>query len=152
MNGETRLKWGTVQEEVYVTEINSSIADYLKGHRAGVLATNRKSGAPQQTLISYHFDGNDIAISVRGFSQKAKNLRRRPDASLAVIDGQRQLIVSGKITVIEPPDEVLRLNKQRMRQVTTRQESDEELADRLRREERVILLLSLERFYPQTMA
>ena len=133
-------------------DLHPTVAEYLKGHRTAVLATNRKAGAPQQTLIAYHFDGNDIAISVRGFSQKAKNLRRRPDASLAVIDGQRQLIVSGIITVIEDPDEVLRVNKERMRQISTRNESDEDLAARLRNEQRVVLLLSPERVYPQTMA
>jgi len=135
-----------------VPDLHPTVAEYLKGHRTAVLATNRKAGAPQQTLIAYHFDGNDIAISVRGFSQKAKNLLRRPDASLAVIDGQRQLIVSGIITVIEDPDEVLRVNKERMRQISTRNESDEDLAARLRNEQRVVLLLSPERVYPQTMA
>jgi PPOX class probable F420-dependent enzyme len=135
-----------------MAEIEPSLATYLQGHRTGVLATNRKSGPPQQTLIAYQFNGDDLAISVRGFSQKAKNLRRRPDCSLAVIDGARQLIVSGPITVIEDPAEVLRLNKERMRLIAQRQESDEELAERLRREERVVLLLKPQRFYPTSMA
>jgi nitroimidazol reductase NimA-like FMN-containing flavoprotein (pyridoxamine 5'-phosphate oxidase superfamily) len=62
-----------------MSEANAGIVQYLQNHRTGVLATQRKNGAPQQTLIAYHFDGNDLAISVRGFSQKAKNLRRRPE-------------------------------------------------------------------------
>jgi len=132
--------------------IEPSIAEYLKGHRVDVLATNRKAGAPQQTLIAYQFNGEDLAISVRGFSQKAKNLTRRPDASLAVIDGARQLIVTGKVTIISDEAEVLRLNKERMRQNSTRQETDSELVERLRREERVILLVTPERFYPTSMA
>ncbi len=132
--------------------VEPSIAEYLKGHRVAVLATNRKAGPPQQTLIAYQFNGDDLAISVRGFSQKAKNLTRRPDASLAVIDGARQLIVTGKVTIISDEAEVLRLNKERMRQNSTRQETDAELAERLRREERVILLVSPERFYPTSMA
>ena len=132
--------------------IEPSIAEYLKGHRVAVLATNRKAGAPQQTLIAYQFNGEDLAISVRGFSQKAKNLTRRPDASLAVIDGARQLIVTGKVTIISDEAEVLRLNKERMRQNSTRQETDSELVERLRREERVILLVTPERFYPTSMA
>ena len=131
--------------------IEPSIAEYIQGHRIAVLATSRKSGPPQQTLIVYHFDGNDIAISVRGFSQKAKNLLRRPDASLAVIDGSRQLIVTGAVTVISDEAEVLRLNKERMRLIAQREESDADLAERLRREERVILLISPDRFYPASM-
>ena len=97
-----------------------SIAEYLNTHRVAVLATNRKSGPPQQTLIAYQFDGETMAISVRGFSQKAKNLMRRPDASLAVIDGSRQLIVTGQMNVITDEAEVLRLNKERMRKIAQR--------------------------------
>jgi PPOX class probable F420-dependent enzyme len=129
-----------------------SIAKYLSDHRVGVLATNRRAGAPQQTLIAYQFDGNDLAISVRGFSQKAKNLRRSPEASLAVIDGPTQVIVRGPVTIIEDEAEVLRLNQHRMRQISTRQETDDELAERLRREQRVLLLLKPERFYPASMS
>jgi PPOX class probable F420-dependent enzyme len=132
--------------------VEPTIAKYLSDHRVGVLATNRRTGAPQQTLIPYQFDGNDLAISVRGFSQKAKNLRRNPDASLAVIDGSTQLIVRGAVTIIEDEAEVLRLNQQRMRQISTRRETDEELAERLRREQRVLLLLKPERCYPASMS
>jgi PPOX class probable F420-dependent enzyme len=132
--------------------VEPTIAKYLSDHRVGVLATNRRTGAPQQTLIAYQFDGNDLAISVRGFSQKAKNLRRNPDASLAVIDGSTQLIVRGAVTIIEDEAEVLRLNQQRMRQISTRRETDEELAERLRREQRVLLLLKPERCYPASMS
>jgi nitroimidazol reductase NimA-like FMN-containing flavoprotein (pyridoxamine 5'-phosphate oxidase superfamily) len=134
-----------------MTNIDPSIAAYLLAHRTGVLATDGKR-APQQTLIAYHFDGNDLMVSVRGFSQKAKNLRRNPEASLAVIDGTTQLIVRGRIDIIDDPDDVLRFNLQRMKQISTRNETDEELAERLRREERVILQLTPERFYPATMS
>jgi PPOX class probable F420-dependent enzyme len=132
--------------------VEPSIAKYLSEHRVGVLATNRRTGAPQQTLIAYQFDGNDLAISVRGFSQKAKNLRRSPEASLAVIDGSTQLIVRGPVTIIEDEAEVLRFNQQRMRQISTRQETDDELAERLRREQRVLLLLKPDRCYPAIMS
>ena len=134
-----------------MSEIDTGILDYIKTHRVAVLATQRKAGAPQMTLIAYQFDGSDFAISVRGFSQKAKNLRHRPEASLAIIDGSTQLIVYGAVTVVEDETEVLRLNRERMRLVSTREETDEELAQRLRREERVILLFKPERFYPTSM-
>jgi PPOX class probable F420-dependent enzyme len=130
-----------------MTEISAAIDAYLHNHRTGVLATSG-TRAPQQTLVAYHFDGKDILISVRGFSQKAKNLRRNPEASLAVIDGTTQLIVRGRISMIDDSDEVLRLNQQRMRLISTRDETDEEMAQRLRDEQRVILRLIPERFHP----
>ena len=133
-------------------EITAPTAEYLTGHRTGVLATNRKAGAPQLTLIAYHFDGANFAISTRGPTQKAKNLRHRPDASMAIIDGQKQLIVYGQVTVVDDEAEVLRLHQERIRRIALRQETDEELAERLKREERVVLLLTPDSFYPATMA
>ena len=135
-----------------MVETDGSIVEYLQGHRTGVLATQRLRGAPQMTLIAYHFDGNDIAISTRAPTQKAKNLTKRPEASLAVIDGQRQLIVYGTVEIVRDEAEVLRLHQERIRRIAVRQETDEELAERLKREERVVLLLRPERFFPATLA
>jgi nitroimidazol reductase NimA-like FMN-containing flavoprotein (pyridoxamine 5'-phosphate oxidase superfamily) len=131
---------------------DESIVEYLRGHRTGVLATQRFRGAPQLTLIAYHYNGEDIAISTRAPTQKAKNLSKRPEASLAIIDGQRQLIVYGTVEIAREEAEVLRLHQERIRQISLRQESDAELAERLRREERVILLLKPESYFPATLA
>jgi PPOX class probable F420-dependent enzyme len=132
-------------------ELDSGIARYLQSHRVGVLATLRKNGPPQQTLVAYHFDGTDFAISVRGFSVKAKNLRRRPEASLAVIDGTTQFIATGRVQIVEDEAEVLRLNLERLKLISTRNETDEEMARRLREEQRVVLLLTPDRFYPPNL-
>jgi len=134
-----------------MTETPASITEYLSGHRTGVLATQRFRGAPQMTLIAYHFDGSDLAISTRAPTQKAKNLSKRPEASLAVIDGQRQLIVYGNVDIVRDEAEVLRMHKERIRRIALRQETDEELAERLRREERVVLLLKPDHYFPATL-
>ncbi len=134
-----------------MAEIPESIVEYLQGHRTGVLATQRLRGAPQMTLIAYHFDGDDLAISTRGPTQKAKNLSKRPEASLAVIDGQRQLIVYGTVEIVREESEVLRLHQERIRRIALREETDEALAERLQREERVVLLLKPGTFFPATL-
>ena len=135
-----------------MSEADAGIVEYLQGHRIGVLATTNRSGQPQQTLIAYHFDGRDFAVSTRAPTLKARNIRRRPEVSLAVVDGPRQVIVYGSARVIDDAAEVLRLHQQRIRQIALREESDAELAERLRREERVVLLLAPRRFYPPTLA
>jgi hypothetical protein len=45
------------------TALTDLQSDFLKTHRLGVLATSRKSGAPQVSIIAYNFDGNDVVIS-----------------------------------------------------------------------------------------
>lgn len=131
--------------------VDPSVVQFLEGHRHGVLATLRYKGPPQQTLIAYHFDGKDFAISTRGATQKAKNLRRRPAASMAVTDGGVQCIVTGTVQVLEDPELVYNLHRDRIRLVAQRAETDEQLVERLKREERVVLLLRPEAFYPTTM-
>lgn len=132
-------------------EITPGIIAYLQAHRTGVLATQKKSGAPQLTLIAYHFDGTNLAISTRAPTQKAKNISVRPEVSLAVIDGQKQLIVYGSATVVRDEAEVLRLHRERIRQIALREESDDELIERLKREERVVLLLTPRNFFPPNL-
>ena len=133
-------------------DIEKGIADYITAHRTGVLATSRKAGAAQLTLIAYQFDGASLAISTRAPSQKAKNLLRRPEASMAIIDGQKQLIVYGSVAIVEDEAEVLRLHRERIKRIALREESDDDLKARLVREERVVLVLTPDRFYPASMA
>jgi PPOX class probable F420-dependent enzyme len=133
------------------TGADTSLIEYLQAHRTGVLATVNRNGRPQQTLIAYQFDGNDMVISTRAPTLKAKNISRRPDVSLAVIDGQRQVIVYGRATIVRDPDEVLRINQERLRKIALRAETDDELAERLRREDRVVLVLTPERFFPPAL-
>jgi PPOX class probable F420-dependent enzyme len=133
-------------------ELDSNVAEYLQGHRTGVLATQRLRGAPQMTLIAYHFDGDTFAISTRSPTQKAKNITKRPEVSLAVIDGQKQLIVYGTCDIVRDEAEVLRLHQERIRKIALRQETDDELAERLKREERVVLIVRPERHFPATLS
>jgi PPOX class probable F420-dependent enzyme len=134
-----------------VTEAHPSVAEYLKSHRTGVLATQRKNGPPQQVLINYNYDGHDIVMSTRGPSVKVQNALRRPGVSLAVVDDSgNQVVVSGRADVITGFDNVLRVYRQRLSAGNTRGESDEQLQERLKREDRVILRITPERYFPAT--
>ena len=135
-----------------MSNIDASITEYLRGHRTGVLATSKKSGAPQLTLIAYHFDGSSLAISTRAPTQKARNISVRPEVSLAVIDGSKQLIVYGAASIVRDEAEVLRLHRERIRQIALRKETDAELEERLKREQRVVILLTPRSFYPATLS
>ena len=117
---------------------------FLRGQRTGFLATLRARGGPQLTLIAYDFDGKDIVISTRAMRAKAKNVRRRPDVSLGVTDGRGYLTVYGKARVVDDWDEVFRLHKERLGRIRSQPESDAALTERLRSEERVVIVLTPE--------
>lgn len=74
---------------------------YLRERQVGVLATSRTDGSPQQSMITYLFDGSHAVISTTKASAKYHNVRRRPQVSLLVPDGKQQLIVYGTAEVIE---------------------------------------------------
>jgi PPOX class probable F420-dependent enzyme len=127
------------------------VIDFLKSHRLGVLATGRRDGSPQQALIAYHFDGTDFAISTRSPSAKAKNIRRRQRVSLAVSDGPRVVVVYGRARLVSEAGEVLRYNLTRLRSPRQTEPVDETaLARRLAAEERVVVVVTPEKYLPSS--
>jgi PPOX class probable F420-dependent enzyme len=123
------------------------VTEFLKEHRLCVLATGRRDGSPQQSLVAYHFDGTDFAISARASSAKAKNARRLDRVSVAVVDGPRVVVVYGKARLVRDPGEVLQYNLTRL--LPPRQQAEverEALARRLREEGRVVIVVTPEKY------
>lgn len=75
-------------------------AEFLKARRLGALATGRRAGSPQHSLIAYEFDGTDVVLQTGGGSAKARNVARFPAVSLLVQDGNRYLVVQGTAEII----------------------------------------------------
>ena len=130
--------------------LDPEILDYIQQHRSGVLATTNRSGSPQQTLIGYRFNGNDIAISTRKATLKYKNLSVRPQVSLAIIDGRNQVIVYGKVKIVRDPEKVLDIHRER-KLLGDRQTDPQAFADALRTEDRVVLLIEPEKTFPTAL-
>lgn len=83
-----------------MVEITPEQAAYLRERQVGVLATSRKDGSPQQSMVTYLFDGEHIVISTVKTSAKHHNVRRQPQVSLLVPDGKQQVIVYGAVEVL----------------------------------------------------
>ena len=83
-----------------MVEITPEQSAYLRERQVGVLATSRKDGTPQQSMITYLFDGEHIVISTVKTSAKHHNIRRQPEVSLLVPDGKQQVIVYGTVEVL----------------------------------------------------
>lgn len=87
--------WG-----VKMIELTKATSDFLRNHRLSILATTRNDGSPQQSAVAYHFDGKNIVINAWAQSAKALNLGRRPNASLAVTDEARVVVVYGSARIV----------------------------------------------------
>lgn len=128
-----------------MNETSDLVLEFLKSHRLGTLATGRRDGSPQQTLIGYNFDGKDIVISAGEQSAKVKNLRKRPRASLSVTDGPKAVVVYGATLIIEG-EEAEQIRASRMQfQRPAGQAPARPAPQRTQAGERVIICLTPER-------
>ncbi len=82
-------------------ELQDNVRAFLKEPRFGVLATINDDGSPQQTVIWYDLDGDDILMNTRARRVKDSNLRRDGRASLCVSDGYRFVTVEGTVAMID---------------------------------------------------
>jgi PPOX class probable F420-dependent enzyme len=71
----------------------------ISGNSLGVLATIKRDGRPQMSIVTYHFDARSLAIEVAITEPRAKtrNLRRDPRASVLVAsdDGWSYAVAEG---------------------------------------------------------
>ena len=133
-----------------VVEVDPEVLSFVKDHRWLVLATEGKSGRPQQTMVSYAFDGESFFILAPGDTLKVRNIRRHPDVSLAIVDGREQVIAYGTARLIEDVDQVAEIVP-RLRENPPENPSLEETRDWVKSGQRVIIVLTPASFYPRTM-
>jgi PPOX class probable F420-dependent enzyme len=75
---------------------------FLREHRWGVLATGRRDGSPQQSMVGYVVDDEGrIVISVKSYTAKWKNALRQPRVSLTVPDGRVNTVIYGEAEAID---------------------------------------------------
>jgi len=84
---------------------------WLRDHSLCTLATGRRDGSPQLSLVSYQYDGKDIVISTADDRAKWLNSKRLPRVSLLVQDGRQYVLVYGPAEHVESDPERLELTK-----------------------------------------
>jgi PPOX class probable F420-dependent enzyme len=76
--------------------------EFLRAHRWAILATGRRDGSPQQSMVGYAvLDDGRLAISVKAYTAKWHNALRQPRVSLAVPDGRAHLVLNGTAECID---------------------------------------------------
>ncbi len=127
--------------------------EFLKNHHHGVLATRRKNGGLQMSPVTCGLDAEGRAvISSRETAYKVNNLRRDPRASLCAFSntfhGEGWVQVNGTAEIIALPqalDTLIYLQ----RQAYGEHKSWPEFHERMVREKRVIIRISIESFGPK---
>lgn len=81
--------------------LSSGVRRFLEERRFAVLATVNADGTPQQTVIWYEPQGEEIMMNTAAGRVKDSNLRRNPAASICVEDGYRFVTLEGTTRLIE---------------------------------------------------
>lgn len=80
--------------------------DFLDAHTWGVLATGRRDGSPQQSMVGYAVDDEGrLLISAKSYTAKWHNAKRQTRVSLVVPDDRRHLVVYGTAEAIDADPE-----------------------------------------------
>lgn len=83
---------------------------YLQAHKWAMLATGKRDGSPQASMIGYIVDPDDgtLLISAKRYTAKHRNVRRQAKVAMIVHDEAKQFVVYGNAEGIE--DDPLRLD------------------------------------------
>jgi PPOX class probable F420-dependent enzyme len=127
--------------------------EFLKNNHHGVIATRRKNGGLQMSPVTCGLDSEGRAvISSRETAYKVNNLRRDPRAALCVFTanfhGGGWAQINGTAEIISLP-QALDTLVYLQRQVYGEHKSWPEFHDRMAREKRVIIRISIESYGPK---
>jgi len=84
--------------------LSDDVRAFLKEKRFAVLATINADGSPQQTIMWYELQGDEIMMNTRDGRVKAGNFRRDTRASICVEEGYRGVTIQGTVRLNEDPE------------------------------------------------
>jgi PPOX class probable F420-dependent enzyme len=125
---------------------------FIREHHNAVLATRRRDGSPQMSIIACNVDeAGRVVISTRETALKAKNVRRDPRVSVLVLPDNgvygRWIQVDGTATVLSLPD-AMELLVDYYRTTAGEHPDWDDYRAAMERERRVLLRIELERAGP----
>jgi PPOX class probable F420-dependent enzyme len=113
-------------------------------HTWAVLATGRRDGSPQQSMVGYLvLDDGRIVISAKSYTAKWHNARRQPKVSLLIPDDRKQLVVTGEAEGIDTEPRRSELTELLFRSMLGTEPTDPaEMIPMLDEQRRVVLLVT----------
>jgi PPOX class probable F420-dependent enzyme len=129
----------------------SQAAEFARTHHRAILATTRSDGRPQLSPVVVAADDDDrIMISTRETAIKAKNLARDPRASVCVFSDSffgEWVQADGTAEICHQP-EALDLLVDYYRRVSGEHPDWDEYLEAMRREQRVLVRITIDRAGP----
>ncbi|MBA00985.1 MAG: hypothetical protein CL752_01005 [Chloroflexi bacterium] len=97
----TKEKILSTEKKHSYQELRKLAEQFLLQHKLGILATGRKNGTAQQSLVYYNYNGTDISITASESTAKIKNIRKNSGISFAVSEGETCVVVYGEAKLLQ---------------------------------------------------
>ena len=127
--------------------LDQSVRAFLDEVRFASVATINPDGSPQQTVLWYELQGEEIMMNTARGRVKDRNLRRDPRISFCLEDGYRYLTLTGTCVLIGAQATA----QDDIRHLAIRyhgQEQGERMSrDQFQQQERVTMRMSIERVH-----
>ena len=119
------------------------IETFLAEPRNAMVGAIRADGRPQMTPNWFYWDGSRFYVSTTKRRRKYPNFLRDPRVQLAIDDatGFRTVLVDGTVELRDDHEAVLE-HFRAIREKHGRTQNDEEFLEELRRDERVLLIIT----------
>lgn len=127
--------------------MDTTVREFLEEIRFAVLATVGSSGAPQQTVVWYELQGNEIVMNTKRGRRKDRNLLRQPLASFCVEDGYRYVVITGSVSLNDDQAAAQADIERLAIRYHGPTKAAEQMRDQFSREERVTIRLSIDRLH-----
>lgn len=127
-------------------ELTDKVRDFLNdSKRFAVLATISKDGLPQQTVMWFILDGDEVLMNTADGRVKDNNLTRDSRASVCIEDGYRYVTITGTVAMNDD-QQVAQADIQRLSARYNKPETVERgMQQSFSKQHRVTLRLKIER-------
>jgi PPOX class probable F420-dependent enzyme len=124
-------------------QLTETARAFLGERRFAVLATINRDGTPQQTVMWYELQGDEIMMNTARGRLKDRNLDRDQRISICVEDGQRFVTLRGTVA-LNDEQEVAQADIKRLAVRYDGAEQAEKSAANFRKEHRITLRMKIE--------
>lgn len=137
------------QSDTMELDLRDDVRQFVEQPHFAILATVGNDGMPQQTVLWYELQGDEIMMNTAAGRVKDRNLRRDPRASVCVTADGMAVTFTGRVTLNDDQEQALA----DIHRLAVRYDGPE-AAERVTREQfarqkRVTIRLKIERVVPQ---
>lgn len=129
--------------------LRDDVRHFVEQPHYAILATIGNDGMPQQTVLWYEWQGDEIMMNTAAGRVKDRNLRRDPRASVCVTADGMAVTFTGRVTLIDEQDRALADIHRLAVRYDGPEAAERQTREQFSKEHRVTVRLKIENVVPQ---